>query len=159
MRILDIIVEAGGEPIYYFAYGMLTDPQIMQGAKFVGAAKLQNHRFTFRKYANVEQSGGDSVDGVLWELPSDMIRELDTIESYPEMYGRKTVPVFVNGKRYIAWVYYMTPATIEWTNHNRLPVLSYIKTILNGYKHANLSTEQVNDAYNEIIDLEPRFKK
>ena len=36
MRLDEInLLEKGEQPIYYFAYGMLTDPKIMQGVKLV----------------------------------------------------------------------------------------------------------------------------
>jgi len=156
MRIVDIINEAGGEPIYYFAYGMLTDPSHMRGARFVDRAALLNHKFEFRRYANVVETAGNQVDGVLWELPTDMIRELDQVEGYPSLYGRKTVPVYTeDGQRYEAWVYYMTPETVNRTKHDRMPSNSYITTILNGYRHAGIASQQVNDAYYELLDNKP----
>ena len=156
----DIITEAGGQPIYYFAYGMLTDPGIMQGAQFVGRGQLQNYKFEFHKFADVVQTGGRHVDGVLWELQDEaMLRYLDGIEGYPNLYGRKIVPIFVDGQKYEAWVYYMTPSTHDWASENRMPSHSYVTTIVNGYKHAGISTQQVVDAYNEIIDSEPRSGK
>ena len=152
MQIKDIIIEAGNEPVYYFAYGMLTDPTIMKGAEFIGVAVLQNYSFEFRKYANVVETGGSDVEGVLWQLPPNMIRELDQVEGYPSLYGRKTVPVYTeNGERYEAWVYYMTPATVKSTEADRMPSNQYVRTILNGYRHAGISAQQVSDAYHEII--------
>ena len=149
----EIILEAGGQPIYYFAYGMLTDPSIMQGAQFVGRGQLQNYKFEFYKFADVVQSGGNVVDGVLWELPDEaMLRYLDGIESYPDMYGRKIVPVFVDGQKYEAWVYYMTPSTRQWAGKDRMPSNSYVTTIVNGYKHAGITSNQVNSAYQELAD-------
>jgi len=149
----EIILEAGGQPIYYFAYGMLTDPGIMQGAHFIGRGQLQNFKFEFYKFADVIQSGGDTVDGVLWELPDEqMLRYLDHIESYPNMYGRKIVPIYVDGQKYEAWVYYMTPDTRQWAARDRRPSDSYVTTIVNGYKHAGITTDQVNDAYQELAD-------
>lgn len=148
----EIITEAGGQPIYYFAYGMLTDPSIMSDAKFVGRGRLRNYKFEFYKFADVVQSGGDSVDGVLWELPDEaMLRYLDDIESYPTLYGRKIVPIFVDGKKFEAWVYYMTPNTREWASKDRMPSNSYVTTIVNGYKHAGISTKQVGSAYQELV--------
>jgi gamma-glutamylcyclotransferase (GGCT)/AIG2-like uncharacterized protein YtfP len=151
MKMNEIILEAGAQPIYYFAYGMLTDPGIMQDAKFIGRGQLQNFKFEFYKFADVVQSGGEHVDGVLWELPDEqMLRYLDHIESYPNMYGRKIVPIFVNGQKYEAWVYYMTPDTRQWAAKDRKPSESYVKTIMSGYKHAGIATNQVDDAYQEI---------
>ena len=147
----EIILEAGAQPIYYFAYGMLTDPGIMQDAKFIGRGQLQNFKFEFYKFADVVQSGGSHVDGVLWELPDEaMLRYLDGIESYPNMYGRKIVPIYVNGQKYEAWVYYMTPTTRQWAAKDRMPSSSYINTIISGYQHAGITTNQVGDAYQEI---------
>jgi gamma-glutamylcyclotransferase (GGCT)/AIG2-like uncharacterized protein YtfP len=160
MRIVDIIIEAGGEPIYYFAYGMLTEPSHMRGARFVDRAALLNYKFEFRKYANIVETAGSQTDGVLWELPTDMIRELDQVEGYPSLYGRKTVPVYTeDGQRYEAWVYYMTPETVSGTKRDRMPSNSYVTTILNGYRHAGIASQQVNDAYYEIIDEVPRSGK
>jgi len=156
----DIITEAGGEPIYYFAYGMLTDPSIMSDAKFVGRAVLKNFKFEFYKFADVVQSGGSEVDGVLWELPDEqMLRYLDGIESYPNLYGRKIVPVYVDGQKFEAWVYYMTPSTREWAAKDRMPSNQYVRTILTGYRHAGITPHQVSDAYYELIDEPSRDGK
>jgi len=153
MKMNEIILEAGGQPIYYFAYGMLTDPDIMQGAHFIGRGQLQNHKFEFYQFADVVQTAGSHVDGVLWELPDEqMLRYLDHIESYPTMYGRKIVPIFVDGQKYEAWVYYMTPATRQSTANHRMPSNSYVTTIVNGYKHAGITSNQVGDAYQELAD-------
>ena len=155
MKMNEIITEAGGQPIYYFAYGMLTDPSIMQGAQFVGRGQLQNYKFEFYKFADVVQSGSSHVEGVLWELPDEaMLRYLDGIEGYPNLYGRKIVPIFVDGQKYEAWVYYMTPSTHNWASENRMPSQSYVTTIVNGYKHAGISTRQVNIAYSEIDQMQ-----
>jgi len=153
MKINEIILEAGGQPIYYFAYGMLTDPSIMQDAHFIGRGQLQNYKFEFYKFADVVETAGSHVDGVLWELPDEqMLRYLDHIESYPNMYGRKIVPIFVDGQKYEAWVYYMTPSTRQWSARDRMPSQSYVTTIVNGYKHAGITSNQVNDAYQELAD-------
>jgi gamma-glutamylcyclotransferase (GGCT)/AIG2-like uncharacterized protein YtfP len=152
MRIIDIILEADNKPIYYFAYGMLTDPTMMPGAQFIGPAVLKNYAYEFARYANVYEVGGSSVDGVLWELPTDYIRELDAVEGYPHFYGRKTVPVISGGQRYEAWVYYMTPATRESLDGD-LPSMNYVKSILNGFRHAGITPQQVSDAYYDLVNF------
>ncbi|NDB59426.1 gamma-glutamylcyclotransferase [bacterium] len=159
MQAKDIIIEVGGEPIYYFAYGMLTDPQMMPGAQFIGPAVLQNYAYEFARFANVYERGGSNVDGVLWELPTDYIRELDAVEGYPRFYGRKTVPVISGGKRYVAWVYYMTPAARESLDGD-LPSMNYVRSILNGFRHAGITPQQVSDAYYDLMDEhQPRSGK
>lgn len=159
MHIKDIITEAGSEPIYYFAYGMLTDPQMMPGAEFIGHGILQNYAYEFARYANVYEQGGSQVDGVLWELPTDYIRELDQVEGYPHFYGRKTVPVISGGQRYEAWVYYMTPSARS-SLQGQLPSNSYVMSILNGFRHAGITPQQVSDAYYDIInEFNPRSGK
>jgi len=45
----------------------------------------------------------------------------------------------------------MTPSTREWAGRDRVPSNSYVTTIVNGYKHAGITTKQVNDAYKKVI--------
>ena len=47
MKIDEIMVEGrnGDVPIYYFAYGMLTDPQLMHGLELVGVGELRNFEY------------------------------------------------------------------------------------------------------------------
>lgn len=132
------------EPIYYFAYGMLTNPAQMEGAEFVGAATLPNFAFEFRGYANVYPQRG-AVLGVLWKVSREWLAHLDRVEGYPSLYDRKTVPVYSGGHRYEANLYTMTPATREQLE-DRKPSRSYLMRLVKGYNNADLPLQQISRA-------------
>ena len=116
MRLTELLApltEAGAKPIYYFAYGMLTDPNNMESANLVGVATLPNYTFEMLQFANVVATPGSKVYGCLWEIDRDLLAQLDRTEGYPIFYDRKTVPVLCNGTRYEAELYTMTPASRE----------------------------------------------
>lgn len=135
---------------YYFAYGLLTDPAIMHGAELVGAAKLKNHRFEFYGFANIVESAGDDVYGALWQLPDGYVSQLDKIEGYPEMYDRRTVPVFCNGQRYEAEVYKMTPHYKEYFEPRRGPSEQYLRRLAKGYNRVGIPFGQLRTAIDEL---------
>ena len=139
------LTEAGQAPIYYFAYGMLTDPQIMHGVDMVGPAELKNFEYQMYRYANVAPKAGSTVEGVLWEIDRDFLSYLDQIEGYPQLYDRRTYPVYVDGQKYVAEVYVMTPATI---NHMKgsTPDGEYLRSIVSGYRNAGISTDQLKNS-------------
>jgi len=144
MKIIEL-VESGAVPIYYFAYGMLTDPDYMGSAELIGAAILLNFEFELLQYANVVANSGSRVGGSLWAIDRRLLSELDMIEGYPTLYDRKTVPVFVGNKKYAAEVYVMTPQTRRDLDKTR-PSKSYIDRIIKGYKHAGVDLGQLTNA-------------
>lgn len=145
MILADFLGEAGEQPVYYFAYGMLTDPEIMQGLELIGVAKLPNFRYEMLEYANVVPDSGHAVYGCLWQVDRRVIARLDQIEGYPSLYDRKTVPAYVNGEKYVAELYTMTPATREQLA-GTMPRQSYVNKIVRGYRHAGVPLEQMKSA-------------
>ena len=145
MLLSDFLLEAGEQPIYYFAYGMLTDPEIMEGIDLVGVAVLPNFRYEMLQYANVFPDSGSTVYGCLWRVNRQVISNLDQIEGYPQLYDRKTVPAYVDGKKYVAELYTMTPATRNQLS-GTMPEQSYVNKIVRGYSHAGVPLEQVRSA-------------
>lgn len=152
MKISELLLEAGEQPIYCFMYGMLTDPDLMDGAEFVGKAILKNFAFEFAFYANVVATPGESVTGVLWETTRKKIAELDRVEGYPSFYDRKSVPVYFNGQKYEAFVYSMTPESAEQMAGQQ-PRESYLERLRTGYTHAEIPFNQINTALqkNEML--------
>ena len=142
MRADNFLTEAGQPPIYYFAYGMLTDPEIMDGIPLVGKAILSNFEFEMFMYANVKPSPRSKVYGTLWEVNREVISRLDQIEGYPTLYDRKMVPVISNGKRYEAFVYTLTPESRQELEGSE-PSQGYINKLIRGYKNANVPLEQL----------------
>lgn len=147
MRAAEFITEGrnGDIPVYYFAYGMLTDPQIMGDAELVGVGELKNFEYEMFAYANIVPSPGHEVYGCLWALDRQAIANLDRIEGYPQLYDRRTYPVYVDGKKYPAEVYVMTPDTREqmW---NEQPTQGYVNRIVRGYRNAGVPIFQLQRA-------------
>ena len=139
------ITEAGEVPTYYFAYGMLTDPRIMNGVELVGKATLENFTLEMLHFANVVSTKGGRVFGSLWQVDRQLISQLDRIEGYPHLYDRKTVPVTANGQRYVAEIYTMTPQTRE-DMQGHPPTQDYINKIARGYKNAGIPIQQLKNA-------------
>ena len=85
---------------FYFAYGSNMDERQMRDrcphARFVAVARLDSTRLCFPRYsekrnggiASIEESPGDVVWGVIFEIPADEIPCLDRSEGYQE--GRPT---------------------------------------------------------------------
>jgi gamma-glutamylcyclotransferase (GGCT)/AIG2-like uncharacterized protein YtfP len=145
MLINEILLESGEAPIYYFAYGMLCDPTIMKSADLIGMATLPNFEYELLQFANVVPTPGSKVYGTLWNITRKFLSELDMVEGYPQFYDRKTVPVMVNGKRYEAAVYTMTPESRD-TLQGSHPSQRYINKIVRGYKHAGVPLDQLRNA-------------
>ena len=145
MLINEIIMESGEAPIYYFAYGMLCDPEVMTEAEMIGAAVLPNFQFELLRFANVIPTPGAKVSGTLWNISRKFLSELDMIEGYPQFYDRKTVPVTVKGQRYEAAVYTMTPESREQPD-DTYPSQKYVDKIVRGYQHAGIPLDQLRDA-------------
>jgi gamma-glutamylcyclotransferase (GGCT)/AIG2-like uncharacterized protein YtfP len=135
-------------PTYYFAYGMLTDPTYMKNINLVGVAELRNFEYKMYQYANVEPKGGSKVYGCLWEIDREKISQLDKIEGYPTLYDRRTYPVYVDGKKYPAEVYVMTPNTLKHFE-GTAPTDQYVDTVDTGYRNAGIPLEQLYDAVDE----------
>jgi gamma-glutamylcyclotransferase (GGCT)/AIG2-like uncharacterized protein YtfP len=138
------------EPVYYFSYGMLTDPHNMPDLEPVGAAQLPNFAFEMLAYANVVPTAGEHVDGVLWSIDRRTLSQLDRVEGYPSLYDRKTFPVFANGKRYEAWVYVMTPETRRRLK-NSLPSRNYVRSIRHGYRAAGIDLSQLANSLSRFV--------
>ena len=147
MKIYEISQDSP-EPIYYFAYGMLTDPQYVPDGKPVGAAVLNNYKFEFRYYANINEASGEKVYGALWEIPRELLSHLDMVEGVPYLYGRKQVPVFSQGQRYEAWVYYMTPTSKD-DRGSKIPSERYISILTRGYRKFGLPKKQIELALDQ----------
>lgn len=145
MKIDEVLTEAGAAPIYYFAYGMLTDPELMPGADFIGRAELHNFSFEMFAYANVHPYPGGRVYGSLWAIDRQLLSRLDMTEGYPTLYDRKTVPVIHRGQRYEAELYTMTPSTRKYMK-GEVPSDSYINRIVRGYQNAGIPMQQVQDS-------------
>ena len=153
MRVQEFSPRNNPAPVYYFAYGMLTDPANMPGCQAIGAARLPNHRLEFHQYADVVSHAGSDVRGVLWSLPDGTLSQLDQIEGVPHLYNRKMLPVMAQGQRYEAYVYTMTPQARQ-TVRRREPSLGYLQTLARGYMKFGLPDSQIRSALQQLKNPE-----
>jgi gamma-glutamylcyclotransferase (GGCT)/AIG2-like uncharacterized protein YtfP len=145
MKTKEIIQVAERPLINYFAYGMLTDPDLMQGITRIGVATLPNYSFELLQYANIYVDAGGKTSGVLWAIDSAIQEQLDSIEGYPTFYDRKTVLVHSNGRRFNASVYMMTPDSRELLR-DTTPRRDYIQRVSRGYISAGMALDQIQRA-------------
>jgi gamma-glutamylcyclotransferase (GGCT)/AIG2-like uncharacterized protein YtfP len=136
------------DEIFYFAYGMLTDPYIMpEDAEFYGKALLNNHSLEFRYYANAVESS-ESMYGVLWSIDNDILAELDMVEGVPTLYTRKQVQVTSKEIGTVtAWVYNMTEDT-RTRLADKKPAVSYLKSLAYGYRTAKIPLTEIQKGMN-----------
>lgn len=75
----------------------------------LGPAILNDYQVKQRKYADIEFCEYSQVDGILYSITEEDLKELDRYEGYPELYTRKEIEVeHILGKQK-AIVYEMTP--------------------------------------------------
>lgn len=143
----------------YFSYGMNTNSTQMAArcpsARSLGYATLPNHQFTFRYHADIDDVANRYVDGVLWEITDDDLKELDVLEGFPHYYTRKTVTVIHNGEQTLAMVYQMTG---DNRNLSRLfPSQTYLDSVLEGYREHSVPTEQIYGCLSLISGERSKF--
>lgn len=135
---------------YYFAYGSNMCWEQMKkrcpNARFLTKAILNGYKFVYDGYsnyrggavANIVEFEGGNVEGGVFEIDDDCIKNLDHYEGYPKAYQRKIVKVQgENGQTYDAIVYLRKPL------ENGQPTEDYRNTILQGAKDCGLSRDYV----------------
>jgi gamma-glutamylcyclotransferase (GGCT)/AIG2-like uncharacterized protein YtfP len=115
-------------------------------ARFVTKAKLHGYRFVYDGYssyrngavANIIKSDSDTVEGGVFEINEECLRNLDRYEGYPKSYDRRIVEVVDdNGKLYNAIVYWRKPREIG------RPSEEYRNIILRGARDCGLSQDYI----------------
>lgn len=125
-----------------FAYGMNTNAVGMKNrcpdAAALGAAILENFRFRFAYHADIVPCAGQKVHGVLWEITSNCLQNLDILEGYPYYYNRILVPVQYKSARVWSYVYHMQPGHEECS-----PRGGYLDMVVEGYRQHGLEINQI----------------
>jgi gamma-glutamylcyclotransferase (GGCT)/AIG2-like uncharacterized protein YtfP len=133
----------------YFAYGINTNQSEMSyrcpDARSLGGAELPDHEFRFAVHADIVESPGSRVRGVLWDITERCLQALDRLEGYPTYYERKTVTVSHNGKQLEAMTYYMTGNQPDME-----PGHDYLFMLYKGYAYHDISARQITDAIDYI---------
>lgn len=138
--------------MYYFAYGSnMNFEQIKKrcpGARFLTKAKLNGYKFVYDGYsvsrncavANIVKSERDSVEGAVFEIDGECLKNLDHYEGYPGSYKREQLVVNdEDDKSYKAIVYLRSPLPIG------KPSDEYRDIILQGAKDCGLSPIYIKD--------------
>ncbi|MFH8086652.1 MAG: gamma-glutamylcyclotransferase family protein [Candidatus Aenigmatarchaeota archaeon] len=127
----------------YFAYGSNMNPERMRNrrVKFLKRehAILKGYKLVFNKistknpmegYANIIEDDKEVVEGVLYEMKEDELKNLDEFEGYPNHYTRKKVNVILeNGQTVEAITYIAKP---DKTREGLKPSKEYLKHLLKG---------------------------
>jgi len=96
----------------YFAYGSNMNKSQMGRrcplATPFGVARLPDHKLSERRFADIDQWNGSSVEGVLWSITGKDLLALDAYEGFPTFYGRHLSFVEFNGEMVPAYIYEMT---------------------------------------------------
>lgn len=142
----------------YIAYGMNTNLSNMKWrcptAVVLGVVTLPDHELKFRLHADIQESLGSTVTGLLWEISEKDLEELDTLEGYPTYYIRKTVTVLHNDQLVNAIVYQMVDQSYEAEPH-----LEYLDCCIQGYDANGMSINQLEAAFNSALFEETKGKR
>jgi hypothetical protein len=129
----------------YFAYGSnMSSAQLRAwdtAHRCLGAAELRDHRLAFLRRsvrwkagaADIVYAPGESVWGVLWELPLGA-RELDLKESAGDAYRRRPVEVHVDGAPVTAMAY----EVIDKAPTELQPRREYVQLMVEGAREHGL---------------------
>lgn len=130
----------------YFAYGMNMTSKTMtdlfkENVVAVGPAVLPDYKLAMRGYADIEESPGDEVLGVLWHINEMSLYSLDKREGYPAFYTRFPVST-VRMHNSIqtcseAWVYQMKAENVSHMLDYE-PIDSYLELMREGRREFGL---------------------
>ena len=136
--------------LFYFAYGSNLNTTRLRSrignAKIHRVHRLQNWELVFNcsGFANIQPAPGKVVEGVLYEITSDQLNDLDRIEGF---YRKEFFDIEDGG---LAIVYVGLNRSI-W---DFLPNLSYLNIVLDGLEEHNLLK-----TYNEVVDFKDKNYK
>jgi hypothetical protein len=129
----------------YFAYGSnMSSAQLKAWGtahRALGAAELRDHRLAFLRRsvrwkagaADIVPTDGESVWGVLWELPFGAA-ELDVKESAGDAYRRRSVKVLLDGSPVSAMAY----EVIDKAPTELRPRREYVQLMVDGAREHGL---------------------
>jgi hypothetical protein len=130
----------------YLAYGMNTNVAQMAsrcpGSVSIGRVDIPDYRLVFRGVADIEESYGDTLQCVLWDITADCEVALDMLEGYPSFYGKEYVDVTFGNKTYTAMIYKMIGRNLSYSSPN----IYYQEMLEDGYADHGLDLDQIYEA-------------
>lgn len=140
----------------YLSYGMNTNVEQMAtrcpGSVSIGRVDIPDYRLVFRGVADIEESFGDTLQTVMWDITPDCELALDMLEGYPTFYGKKQVDVQIGNKTYQAMIYQMVGNRLDYS----APGIYYQTMLEDGYKDHGLDLNQIYNAEG-FTDIEDTF--
>lgn len=128
--------------VYYFAYGSNMDENRFKSRiknyKIIGKGLLKDYQLRFNKpamkddwgYANVCPKKGCQVEGVIYEVDEESLKELDKYERVPDQYYRYKLNINAKNKKLKCDVY-----IASGIDDSLKPVRWYLQFLLNGKKY------------------------
>jgi gamma-glutamylcyclotransferase (GGCT)/AIG2-like uncharacterized protein YtfP len=129
----------------YFAYGANMNMESMSWrcpqARPIGAFKLRNWQLEFYSHANIRESTGDSVPGVLWAITTECEQSLDAFEGFPDYYTKRS---WIQDGEHVMFY--------EMADFKRgRPSDGYIQDIRSSYHHWHLPVEYLDQIVNATV--------
>jgi gamma-glutamylcyclotransferase (GGCT)/AIG2-like uncharacterized protein YtfP len=126
----------------YLAYGanMSMDSMAWRcpNARPLGAFELRDWELEFYSHANIRESTGSRVPGVLWAITEDCEHSLDAFEGFPDYYIKRS---WIQDSRHIMFY--------EMADFKRgQPTLGYINDIRSSYHYWHLPVQYLD----QIVD-------
>ena len=134
----------------YVAYGSNINPDQMNfrcpGAKVLGKGVIYNWKLDFygkdgNGYATINQSTGDQVPVILWEMSDKDELVMDMYEGFPNSYFKKKIAVYIGAQKRFGTVYIM-----NLSRRVARPSRKYVNTVRNGYLHFGLDVKYLEKA-------------
>ena len=130
----------------YLAYGMNTNIDQMAsrcpGSVSIGRVDVPDFRLVFRGVADIEESYGDILQTVMWDITDQCELALDMLEGFPTFYGKRYVDITIGQKTYQAMMYQMVRDKLVYSQPG-----SYSQNMLEeGYQDHGLDLNQIYNA-------------
>jgi hypothetical protein len=136
----------------YAAFGMNTNLAQMANrcpkSKPLGRLDIPDYRLVFRGVADIEESYGDILQTVLWEITNDCELSLDILEGYPHFYNKTYVEIDINNQTEFVMLYQMN----EYIRDYNEPSKYYEQLLLEGYTEFGLDVNQIYNAVGYRLD-------
>jgi hypothetical protein len=149
----------------YLAYGMNTNIDQMAsrcpGSISIGRVDIPDYRLVFRGVADVEESYGDVLQTVMWDITPSCEAALDILEGYPHFYTKVYLDVTFGRKTYQAMMYKMVGERLDYSH----PSYGYQHMLEEGYQDHGLDLEQIYNAqgfinYDDTLDwINKRYER
>lgn len=128
------------------SYGMNTNVAQMASrcpnAISIGRVDIPNYRLVFRGVADIEESYGDTLQCVLWDITENCEKALDILEGFPDFYGKEYIDVTFGKKTYTAMIYKMIGSDLGYS----IPSSYYQEMLEDGYADHGLDVQQIYEA-------------